>query len=476
MATRNRRSDKEKLLKRRRRRRLAFAALGCAFLILCYMGGDYYFQKHFFPGTVLNGVDCSFKKTDQAFDMLSEDLGTYSLSILSEDGKLALGASDVGLKYANDKDVKTVMEEQDHHRWIMNLHQKKVHTILQRQLDDETMKTSVEALACMNPSKPRESQNASIIYNKKDSKFEVKYGAYGNIIDEDKFLEGVKESILNKTEILDLSCNKYYKEPKYTSKSKKLNQSIDTLNKFLEMKIHYQDGDTTLDISKERMSKFIKWDKNYTLKLDEKAIGQYVKERISKKFDETKSLHILDTPSSGKIYVANGQNGQRAVDVPKEKKQLIAAIKKGKNVSLKPIYVKEYLYSSNGAIVKKDYVDINLSRQRVCLVLNNKIIVDTPCVSGNTSAGRGSPTGIYRIAFKMTEYTMVKYNAFVHYWMPYDTSVGIGLHDATWRSAGEFGGNTYTYNGSHGCINLPLSAAADIYHNTYTGIPVIVHW
>ena len=49
------------------------------------------------------------------------------------------------------------------------------------------------------------------------------------------------------------------------------------------------------------------------------------------------------------------------------------------------------------------------------------------------------------------------------------------MHDAdTWRY-GVYGGNIYTYNGSHGCVNLPYSAAETIYNNIEAGIPVICY-
>ena len=40
---------------------------------------------------------------------------------------------------------------------------------------------------------------------------------------------------------------------------------------------------------------------------------------------------------------------------------------------------------------------------------------------------------------------------------------------------GAFGGNIYTYGGSHGCVNLPLDIAAQLYNLVYVGMPVIVH-
>ena len=47
------------------------------------------------------------------------------------------------------------------------------------------------------------------------------------------------------------------------------------------------------------------------------------------------------------------------------------------------------------------------------------------------------------------------------------------MHDATWRSS--FGGNIYKTNGSHGCINLPLSVAKTIYETVNKGYAVLVY-
>ena len=59
----------------------------------------------------------------------------------------------------------------------------------------------------------------------------------------------------------------------------------------------------------------------------------------------------------------------------------------------------------------------------------------------------------------------------VTYWMPFCNNVG--MHDASWRSS--FGGAIYKTSGSHGCINLPKSAAQKIFENIEEGDPVLVY-
>ena len=59
----------------------------------------------------------------------------------------------------------------------------------------------------------------------------------------------------------------------------------------------------------------------------------------------------------------------------------------------------------------------------------------------------------------------------VTFWMPFNGNEG--MHDATWRK--KFGGNLYKGNGSHGCVNLPYSAAKTIFENVDAGYAVLVY-
>ena len=63
-----------------------------------------------------------------------------------------------------------------------------------------------------------------------------------------------------------------------------------------------------------------------------------------------------------------------------------------------------------------------------------------------------------------------EYETPVQYWMPFNG--GVGFHDASWQAS--FGGDVYTYNGSHGCINLPPDKAAELYEIIDTETPIVV--
>ena len=51
---------------------------------------------------------------------------------------------------------------------------------------------------------------------------------------------------------------------------------------------------------------------------------------------------------------------------------------------------------------------------------------------------------------------------------------GVGMHDAWWRGA--FGGDIYLYDGSHGCINMPVDMAAAAFDIVTLDMPIVVYY
>jgi lipoprotein-anchoring transpeptidase ErfK/SrfK len=95
-------------------------------------------------------------------------------------------------------------------------------------------------------------------------------------------------------------------------------------------------------------------------------------------------------------------------------------------------------------------------------------------VSGNVSTGHTTPSGIYSITYKDRNKRMIgdDYDVTTDYWLPFNGN--IGFHDASWRSS--FGGSIYKTNGSHGCVNMPHSAAAQLFSLISKGDPVICYY
>ena len=115
-------------------------------------------------------------------------------------------------------------------------------------------------------------------------------------------------------------------------------------------------------------------------------------------------------------------------------------------------------------------VIVDISDQLLKLYKDNEIYLTSDVVTGKTDTP--SDIGLYNIYSKEQSRNLTGpgYSSYVNYWMPYNG--GEGLHDATWRYS--FGGDIYEWGGSHGCVNLPLDIAEEIYNNVDVGTQVLV--
>ena len=153
------------------------------------------------------------------------------------------------------------------------------------------------------------------------------------------------------------------------------------------------------------------------------------------------------------------------------KELLEKGILKGEGVNASVPYKSNCL--NNNPKVEGTYVEVDLTNQYLYMFVNGKKVVETPVVTGKVGA-RATPQGVYMLKNKIMDVPLVgdNYVTPVKYWMPFNG--GIGLHDAVWQSA--FGGERYKTKGSHGCVNLPMSKAKEIYENATVGMPVVCYY
>jgi len=129
---------------------------------------------------------------------------------------------------------------------------------------------------------------------------------------------------------------------------------------------------------------------------------------------------------------------------------------------------------TRNVIVKESstYIRVSIEKQKLEFFKDNKLFLESDIVTG-TENYTDSDKGIFKIYYKSKNVYLkgAGYLSYVNYWMPYNG--GEGLHDATWRN--EFGKDLYKTEGSHGCINLPLEIAEQIYNNVTIGTIVEVY-
>ena len=428
-------------------------------LVIAYLGGRYYFQNHFLPNTIVDGTDLGFHSLARAEDIMTRRLEASTLELIETDENEYLKGKDAGLHYVSFDKVEEILKKQDSPNWFLLLGGRTDYGSIQTAVDPETLSTALDRLHCMNPAVPKKPENAEIYYDTDKHKYMIQSETFGNIVNNETFLHGVTDAFVNRSPSFNLQDQTYFIQADIRKDNKKLVAARKKMNTWLKGIVKYEDGDLKLKLSRDEISSFIKWTDKYKVKIKKKDVEAFVEEKVAKTFNSLEG----DIPEGLTAW---------KVDVKEETDALIKDIKGGTKVTRTPVYANRGLEEDEYNL-GSTYIDVSIPRQEMWYVENRKVVFTSDIVTGNLSTGHGTTTGIYHIAYKQRDHMMVKYHSFVHYWMPYNTAVGIGFHDASWRSS--FGGEIYRYDGSHGCINMPPPKAEELFQMISAGTTVYVH-
>ena len=443
-------------------------------ILIIYLAGSLFFRNHFYIRSKVNGVGASFRTAQSTYDKIINSADKYTISFIDADGNVINEVSSselgVGVNY-DESEVQTLLDSQSGFNWVLRLFAPaEYYTATGNSYDSAKVTAVASSLDFSNQSSTTESQDATIQFD--GEKFVIVDEVYGDKITE----EGVEEAIIYAVENLQTEINladgTCYEKPNVLASDANIQKAVDVLNNYMDTDIHYDLGEgITEEIPADTKATWFTWDDSFNVSFDRDAIGEYVNS-MGDKYNTYGKKKEFTTTSGETIEVPAGSFGWR-IAYDGEIDAIIADLEGGEDVTRDFTYL--YYGTSHGEHdYGNSYVEVNLTEQHVYVYKDGEMVFDTDCVSGKISANHGTHTGVYPIAYKQTDATLKgdNYESHVNYWMPFN--MGEGLHDATWRSS--FGGTIYKTGGSHGCVNLPLSAAEQIYNIVEAGWPVIVFY
>lgn len=430
-------------------------------MLAVYFGMALYFMSHFYFGTQINGINVSLKSVDNAKKQMISELKSYKLNLKEIGGKNEqIIGSEIDLGYTPENAFDNFKDNQNPFEWVSALFSPDSSSMtIGISYDENLLKEKVNQLSCFNSSNVIDPKNPSFKYT--DKGYVIVDEVNGNKVNKDILYEHITDALIKGQDELDLEASGCYIVPQYTSKSQKVLDIRNLLDKYISSKVTYTFDEANALLDGSEISKWLTVDENLNVAIDEKKMKSYLSV-LSDSYAETGKITNFTT-SSGKTINISGGDYQWMINTEKEAQYLSSAIKEGKSATRKPTYIQN-----------TTYVEIDLTRQHLWFYKNGSLFVQGDIVSGNTSLNRGTPTGVYSLKYKKRNAVLKGpgYAAPVDYWMPFVN--GVGIHDATWRH--KFGGNIYKTDGSHGCINCPYSLAKKIFENIGAGTPVICYY
>ena len=450
-------------------------AIAAGVLIIAAIVIAVYSSGHFAKGTKVNGIDVSGMSVKQ----LQKRIGEYSINVKerkidekSRDESFfeeTIKGRDIGLAVGDAQPLYDILKGQGFIKFFAG--DKKDYEISHTlSYDKDLLAKEVSALKGASATDGTEAVSASIAEYTEGKGYEIISEQQGDILDEQATCEAIEKAVASLKESVDLSKEKAYKKPEFTSESDVLKDAVETLNRYVGTKITYQFGDDTVVLDGTRINKWIKIKKDNTVKIRRNKVEKFVQE-LHRKYDTVFTNRKFKTAYGDTVTVYGGDYGWW-MNTVKETDKLVKLIQKGAVKERTPEY-RQTAVSYGDKDYGDTYAEVDLSGQHVFVVKNGKVVFDTACVTGNESQGHATPAGTYGITYKQRNATLrgENYATPVSYWMPFNG--GIGFHDAYWRS--RFGGTLYRTGGSHGCVNLPPSSAKKIYSLVEQGTPVICY-
>ena len=293
----------------------------------------------------------------------------------------------------------------------------------------------------------------------------------GTKLDTAKLYEKVINALKNYDTTLDVEAEECYIPAHILADSESILKTKEDADAFVDIEAVYDFGSYTYTIPKEELTKMAYVSSDGSIQISRSNVEAYV-EKFKEKFTTADTDREFTTHDKKTILVHGGYYGW-VIDAETEAEELYDLLSKKKSFTKKPACKRRGYALCAQNDIGSTYVEVDLTNQHVYYYQNGRLKWDSDCVSGQTP-GHKTPGGLYGLTYKKMHATLIgeDYETPVTYWMPFNG--GIGLHDANWR--GKFGGEIYTYSGSHGCVNLPPSKAGELYEYVEAGMPIVCYW
>lgn len=431
------------------------------------------FQSRFLPGTSINGVACGGKTSEEAQALLKQEADGYVLTLYERGGTTEeIAGTQIGLEIDFGEEMDQLLDQQNGFFWLPHLLGSGEELQAEKMIlwDEEAFMDVLDHLTCMDEDGMTDSVNASLSEYTDGEGYEIVDAVYGTRIDTDVFYAAAEDAVQNLRTELNLEENACYADPEYTEDSAEILAMQETANRYVSVTVTYTFGSSSEVADGALISGWLLFGDDMSVSLDTEKIQEYIA-GLAATYNTTGQSRSLVTSYGTTVTVPAGNYGWK-IDQDATLTALTGYLEAGEDYTGDVVY-SQTAASHDGQDYGNTYVEINLAAQHLWFYRDGVLVVESDLVSGNVKAGNATPEGAYRITYKEKDAVLKGqgYASPVSFWMPFNG--GIGLHDASWRS--KFGGTIYRTNGSHGCINLPYSAAKTIYENISTGDPVLLY-
>ncbi len=472
-----------------------------AIVAIVYGAGVAYFSSHFYPETTIGSMDISNKSTTEVSELIAQYSNDFTVVVTGLGFDLTVTPKDADMSSDSDAIAKAAVQEETAWLWpyYLTLPSHDVTECLDATVNNGMLGAYITKAVDDFNKTATPPTNATAVYNKSRNEFVVESEKRGTQIDPKQVIDKVARAITSfETDVhLDskdlLTADIVASDPRF-------NDALASANTFLKCDLEITVNSRVIDhIDSDLVSKWIVFDEELNVSLDSESLNAWV-DSINTLLNTVGTKRVYTRPDGKSVTISGGAYGWSA-DTSGLLSQVEDAVAHGTTGSYDiPYYQLGNGFNIDAMIDWGAYCDVDLSEQHARYFdATGALVWESDVVTGTGNSGDATPTGVHMVTLKKQNEILrgplqevevpdpteedpdhvkkemkPKWESKVAYWIPFIGNA-YGLHDATWQSA--FGGTRYLDGfGSHGCVNLPLDKAAELYNIIQVGDPVIVHW
>ena len=427
----------------------------------------------FYSNTKINGINVSGKNVTEAEQLIVDDMNTYTLEINFSNCTETIKVGDGGLSLSLEESMKDIKKKQKPYLWFMHFGKTYEYDVkFIASFNDSEMSEYLMSYDAMKKENMTKSKNASVDIS--SGVAQIISDETGTELDTDSVCDVVRTALTNCDASVDIAEAGCYVEADIKEDSPSIVSGYNAAEDFLSIDATYDFAGYKISIPKEELAAMAYLDGSGNLKISKDKVYEYAA-KFAQKYTTAGTERRFKT-HDGDIIGIYGQYYGWIIDEEKEAEELYELICKKESFTKEPACKKKGYAMGEMNDIGTTYIEIDLTNQHLYYYVDGKLVLDNDIVSGwlYNPNNYKTPGGLFGMDNKAYKVDLVgeNYRTPVTYWMGFNG--GIGIHDATWRS--RFGGDIYKYDGSHGCINLPLSFAGQVYEIAEPGMPVLCYW
>ncbi len=454
-----------------------------AVLAIVYVAGAIFFMGRFFPNTFTGDTDLSMRPVSEVQQQLDQAIADYELTVTGQGFRLELSAEETGINADTAAVVQSMHADANPWAWPVELFRTHDETgKLAASYNESGLGETVRAAVDAFNAEKAAPVNATIAFDESLGAFAVVPEQAGTALDVEAVIKKVDDAVISLEESAKLTSEDL-QQPTLLSTEPKLQQAADQANAMITANLTLTlAGDVAAEVNAPLISQWIVLGEDLSATFNQDALVAWVDE-LTANCNTVGTTRTYTRPDGKVITVSGGPYGWE-VDRDALLAQVQEAVKAG-TVASQEIPCASHGSAYNGPGDRdwgSRYVDIDLAEQHVYFYdESGALIWESDCISGTPDGEHDTSVGVFWLNGKESPSMLIGYEngkkiyeTEVSYWMPFDGN-SIGLHDASWQPG--FGGSMYAQGyGSHGCVNLPVGKAAELYNLLQPGDCVVSHW